>query len=201
MYVLYVGGDILSSDPANFGSSESASSLVDVSCPLSFSSFSECMFNVTDEGVCGNPSNRLLVQCTPGNNEMNMCFGSTTVNLASRVDINSMNEYYAIGYPQLCSAEGVYSTVCADILNDFEAEQFCNNAGYSVGSVGPTYGTENDYRLSLTPQGVFDYSCPDDSFGIYDCTFNFTSDVGCTEDGGVELVTCSNGGKSIRTVH
>ena len=101
---------------------------------------------------------------------------------------------FVIAYPQLCNDNYYsYAAICSSIITDYEADQICMSTGYTTGYAGALYGDSNDYYPLLTEDGVNEYYCPDYAYSIYDCQFNFTDGIGCTEENGPGQVTCISG--------
>ena len=100
---------------------------------------------------------------------------------------------FIVAYPQICKDDYNYTAICSSIITDYEADQICMSTGYTTGYAGALYGNSNDYYPLLTKDGTYKYYCPDYADSIYECQFNFTDGLGCTEENGPGLVTCITG--------
>ena len=186
------GGELLDPDPATYDFSQSSLYLVNVDCPPDSDDFSYCSYNISTEDICTVQQNEYLLQCTVGTNDMTCYSGSYTFNSNFYVQYPNGTSY-TTGYFEICGTDSEYGVVCSDIVGDEEAQFLCASNGYVSGYPGTRFGSEFDFRPLLREQGVYGYTCPDYTNYFGDCQFNLTDGIGCTEDGGPGLITCSQG--------
>ncbi len=191
MTMCIVGGELLSPDPATYGYSESNISLVNVECDDPFGFYS-CNYNISEDAICTESYSTYLLQCVAQDDEMTC--NPTSLQSRSSLYVNSFNGSYISAYYEACSFDNYYNAFCNDVLDDELATLICQYNGYTQGYSGLLFGSVEDFHQPLTRRGVYDYTCPEFAYSIYDCQLNFTADgEGCLANGGPGLITCMQG--------
>ena len=74
------------------------------------------------------------------------------------------------------------------------ASSLCTQSfGYRLGYPGALYGTNEDYMLPSTSNGIYDINCNSNNyFSDSDCSYSTVANDGCSAYGGPALVTCVN---------
>ena len=191
-----IGGERLSADPAIYGLSQSSVSLTNVQCSDPYGFYS-CNYNISENEECILDGYSYLLQCVVQDQPC------SPFSLQSRSTSNinfAVGNSYDEGYPEACSPEYNYGSFCADILDDDLATLICMYNGYTQGYANLVFGSEEDFHPTLTRNGVNNYTCPDYAYSISDCQLNFTTNIGCTEDGGAGVITCLQGKCSLYNV-
>ena len=97
---------------------------------------------------------------------------------------------FQTSYVEVCT-DGSFRLLCNDNLDVQVASQLCyQSTGFTLGYPGALYGSLEDYLLPSTSNGIYDINCNNitDRFNVFDCSFS--TNAGCSANGGPALVTC-----------
>ena len=101
---------------------------------------------------------------------------------------------YSIGNVKIC-INNTYYDVCADQLTPEQALFLCRSAGvnsdraYTSAVIGPA---DEVYSYDASANSISNFTCP---YGYISpsCTYNFAYNNGCTNNGGIAVISCIRG--------
>ncbi|XP_019854701.1 PREDICTED: uncharacterized protein LOC109583709 [Amphimedon queenslandica] len=177
------------------GGSGSSSSYINITCPnYDYNSPQFCSINGDPFTMCNNPSTLYCYDATAPDDQ---CY-SGQVQIGNNYYYNSYSygQYpnftsYTTGNVEIC-VNNTYYDVCADQLTPEQALFLCRSAGfnadraYTSAVIGPA---DEVYSYDASADSITSFTCP---YGYFDsfCTYNFVYNNGCTNNGGLAVVSC-----------